>query len=179
MANQCKLRQNVGLESMNMMSNYDVTNNAHQIQWHHTPLNETPPLKIFCVCHWWHINYGECVQKNIHNVSTNFAKTLVWKPECDIKLWRHKHRTPNINDHHMPLNETPPMKIFCVSHWCRLWCRHLKAFWLRPAFGESCRLLGVNYAKGPVVDHVWDAPDQDLQVMLQMRDMCKASIILQ
>jgi len=32
MANQCKLRQNVGLESMNMMSNYDVTNNAHQIQ---------------------------------------------------------------------------------------------------------------------------------------------------
>jgi len=28
-------------------------------------------------------------------------------------LWRHKQRTPNTNDHHMPLNETP-MKIFCV-----------------------------------------------------------------
>jgi len=32
MADQRKLRQNVGLESMNMTSNYDVTNNAHQMQ---------------------------------------------------------------------------------------------------------------------------------------------------
>ena len=32
MADQRKLRQNVGLENMNMTSNYDVTNNAHQIQ---------------------------------------------------------------------------------------------------------------------------------------------------
>jgi len=28
---QRKLRQNVGLENMNMTSNYDVANNAHQI----------------------------------------------------------------------------------------------------------------------------------------------------
>ena len=31
-AGQSKLRQTVGLENMNMTSNYDVTNNAHQIQ---------------------------------------------------------------------------------------------------------------------------------------------------
>jgi len=49
-------------------------------------------------------------------MSTNFAKTLVWKHEYDVKLWRHKQRTPNTNDHSMPLNELPPMKIFCVRH---------------------------------------------------------------
>jgi len=32
MADQRKLRQDVGLENMNMTSNYDVTNNAHQIK---------------------------------------------------------------------------------------------------------------------------------------------------
>jgi len=32
MTDQRKLLQNVGLENMNMTSNYDVTNNAHQIQ---------------------------------------------------------------------------------------------------------------------------------------------------
>jgi len=32
MADQRKLRQNVGLENMNMTSNYGITNNAHQIQ---------------------------------------------------------------------------------------------------------------------------------------------------
>ena len=36
MADQRKLRQNVGLENMNMTANDDVTNNAHQIQM--TPL---------------------------------------------------------------------------------------------------------------------------------------------
>jgi len=35
MADQRKLRQDVGLENMNMTSNYDVTNNAHQM--HMTP----------------------------------------------------------------------------------------------------------------------------------------------
>ena len=48
-------------------------------------------------------------------MSTNFAKTLVWKHDYDAKLWRHKQRTPNTNDHHMTLNETP-MKNFCVRH---------------------------------------------------------------
>ena len=33
-------------------------------------------------------------------------------------IWRHKQRTPNTNEHHMPLNETP-IKIFCVRHWYR------------------------------------------------------------
>jgi len=53
-------------------------------------------------------------------VSRNFATTLVWKHEYDEKLLRHKQRTPNTNDHHMPLNEithenflsTPLMAIF-------------------------------------------------------------------
>ena len=46
----------------------------------------------------------------MHIMSTNLAKTLVWKQENDVKLWRHKQRTPNANDHHMTLNQTPPWK---------------------------------------------------------------------
>jgi len=49
-------------------------------------------------------------------VSTNFAKTLVWRHEYDVKLRRHKQRTSNTNDYPMPLNEIPLMKIFCVRH---------------------------------------------------------------
>jgi len=45
------------------------------------------------------------VQKNMHNVSINFAKTLVLKHKYDVKLLRQKQRTPNTNGHHMPLNE--------------------------------------------------------------------------
>jgi len=40
-------------------------------------------------------------------MSTNFAKTLVWKLEYDAQLWRHKKRTPNTNNQHMPLYENP------------------------------------------------------------------------
>jgi len=43
----------------------------------------------------------------MHIMSTNFDKTLVWKHDCDIKLWRHKQRTPSTNDYHMPLSEAP------------------------------------------------------------------------
>ena len=50
-------------------------------------------------------------------MSTNFAKTLVWKQDYDVILWRHKQRTPNTNDYPMPLNEPPPMKSFYVRHW--------------------------------------------------------------
>jgi len=49
----------------------------------------------------------------------------------------------------------------------------LKALLLRPVFGESCRLLRVNWRKFGY------APDQSLKVILQIRDTCKASIILQ
>ena len=38
-------------------------------------------------------------------VSTNFAQTLAWKHEYDVILRRHKQRTSNTNDYHMPLNE--------------------------------------------------------------------------
>ena len=51
-------------------------------------------------------------------MSTNFHKTLAWKHEYDVKLWRHKERTPNTNHHHISLNEPPPVKIFCLRH-CR------------------------------------------------------------
>jgi len=30
----------------------------------------------------------------MHIMSTDFPKTLVWKHENDVKLWRHKDRTP-------------------------------------------------------------------------------------
>jgi len=43
-------------------------------------------------------------------------KTLVWKQDYDVKLWCHNQRTPNTNDYPMPLNETYPIKIFCVRH---------------------------------------------------------------
>jgi len=62
-------------------------------------------------------------------MSTNFAKTLVWKQDYDVILWRHKQRTPNTNDYPMPLNETRPMKSFCVRHWAHQW--HLD--WDTPA----------------------------------------------
>ena len=31
-------------------------------------------------------------------MSANFARTLVWKHDYDVKLWRHKQRTPKTND---------------------------------------------------------------------------------
>jgi len=40
-------------------------------------------------------------------MSTDVTKMLVWKYGNDVKLWRHKQRTPNANDH-MTLNQTPP-----------------------------------------------------------------------
>ena len=43
-------------------------------------------------------------------MSTNFAKTLVWKQYYDVKSWRHKQRTTNTNDYPMSLNENPPWK---------------------------------------------------------------------
>jgi len=52
MADQRKLRQNVGLENMNMTSNYDVTNNALQIQMTPHATEWTPPMNIFWVRHW-------------------------------------------------------------------------------------------------------------------------------
>jgi len=46
----------------------------------------------------------------MHIMSTNFAKTLVSRHDYDVKLRRHKDHKPQTNDHHMPLNETPPWK---------------------------------------------------------------------
>jgi len=46
-SDQRKLRQNVGLENINMMSNYDVTNNAHQIQMKPYATELTLPHKNF------------------------------------------------------------------------------------------------------------------------------------
>jgi len=67
-------------------------------------------------------------------MSTNFAKTLVWKQDYDVKLWRHKQRIPNTNDP-MPLNETPPIKIFCVRHcsvvvWPQIFRLTFCSFWV-------------------------------------------------
>jgi len=84
------------------------------------------------------VRAGRCVQKNMHIMSTNFAKTLVWKHEYDVKLWRHKQRTLNTNDHHMPLNETPhedflrtPLQVRIVKLWVNcsvVWCTVLFLF---------------------------------------------------
>ena len=63
----------------------------------------------------WHLKRMECIYKNMHSMSTNFAKTLALKYEYVVKLWRHKQRIPKTNDHYLLLNETP-LKIFCIRH---------------------------------------------------------------
>jgi len=69
----------------------------------------------------------------MHIVSTNFAKTFVWKHEYDVKLWRHQQGTPNTNDHHMPLSETP----FMTQELDRNHCIHGRP---QKFFqGEQCR----------------------------------------
>ena len=46
--------------------------------------------------------YAYCVNKH--------RQTLVWKHKYDVKLWRHKQRTPNTNIHDMPMNESATRK---------------------------------------------------------------------
>ena len=43
----------------------------------------------------------------MHIMSTNFAKSLVWKHGYDVKLRRHKQRIPNTNDNHMQMPPPP------------------------------------------------------------------------
>jgi len=71
-------------------------------------------------------------------MSRNFAKTLLWKHGHDVKLRRHKQRTPNTIDHHMTLNQPPPMKIFCVRH-CELVTTNkgLKSHWILTVKGKK------------------------------------------
>ena len=65
-------------------------------------------------------------------MSRNFAKTLVWKLDYDVILWRHKQRTPNTNDYPMPLNETPhekflrtPLNLLFTSLFTSSYGKHL------------------------------------------------------
>jgi len=48
-----------------------------------------------------------------------------------------------------------------------------QARWLRPALGESCRLLRINQVKELVAICVSNAPDQCSKVVLQIRAMCR------
>jgi len=60
------------------------------------------------------------VWKNIHIyiVTTNFTKTLIWKHEYYVKLWRDKQPIPNTNNHnhHMRLNKIPPWKFSAYAN---------------------------------------------------------------
>jgi len=49
-------------------------------------------------------------------MSTNFVETLDWTNEYDFKLQRPKQCTPNINDHHVPLNETAYATVYSHYH---------------------------------------------------------------
>ena len=49
----------------------------------------------------------------MHIVSTNFAKTLVWKYEYDVKLWRHKRTNYKWLTYG---TEWIPHENFCVRH---------------------------------------------------------------
>jgi len=42
--------------------------------------------------------------ENMHILSTNYCRTLLWKHDYDVKWWCHKQSTPNTNVHYMPLN---------------------------------------------------------------------------
>ena len=72
---------------------------------------------------------------------TNFTKTLVWKQDYDVILWRHKQRTPNTNDYPMPLNETPPMKSFCVRHWIRQTTTRSRHYWRKTSQVRFCEIV--------------------------------------
>jgi len=43
---------------------------------------------------------------NMHVVSTNFAKTFLWKHKHDVKLWCQKQHTPSKNEQHTSLKNT-------------------------------------------------------------------------
>ena len=49
---------------------------------------------------------GVDVEKYAHYVNI-LRQNVGLKHDYDVKLWRHKQRTPNTNDHQMPLNKTP------------------------------------------------------------------------
>jgi len=55
----------------------------------------------------------------MHIMSTIFANTLVWKHDYDAKLWLHKQRTSNTNEHHTPLNQWLSKCLISTSngHW--------------------------------------------------------------
>jgi len=73
-------------------------------------------------------------------VSTNFA----WKHEYDVKLWRHKQRTPNTNYHHLPLNETPPWKfsVYATEWEWEIDERNLKIMKLTNFILKGYKILG-------------------------------------
>jgi len=75
-------------------------------------------------------------------MSTNFGKTLVWKYEYEAKLRRHKRRTPNTNDHHMPLYETQFFACASASgtRTSSCWTVNLAAFSCRQWFMDLRRL---------------------------------------
>jgi len=56
-------------------------------------------------------------------MSTNFAETLVWKQDYDVKSWRHKQRTTSTNDYPMSLNETPTWKFSAYATDHDVWQR--------------------------------------------------------
>ena len=108
----------------------------------------------------WHKGSG--CRKICIITSSNFAKTLVWKLGNDVKLRRHKQRTPNTNDHHMTFDQTPPWNFlrtplnsrpkacfaeysqqscsFYYSHWILLWLI-LKSWLFNPALIYDCLVI--------------------------------------
>jgi len=78
-------------------------------------------------------------------MSTNFAKTLVWKHEYDIKLLRHKYRTPQTNDHHMSLNETPHEIFLRMPLSADGTAQRLDCLWLVPSLPELWSRISSNF----------------------------------
>jgi len=106
---------------------------------------------------------GVRVDKYDSYVST-LRQNVGLENEYDVKLWRHKDRIPNENAHHIPLNETLPMKIFCVRHWSQLpfvkkrrqWIKQIREKAPSRLFSnrKACSLATTNYSP---------CPDNDVQ----------------
>jgi len=93
--------------------------------------------------------------ENVHIMSTNFAKTLVWKHVNDVKLWRHKQRTQNTNGHLWPWTKPPQWKFSAyatASHHAihrlvglhfLIWCQRYPALVHEPLTARKrCQIRG-------------------------------------
>jgi len=78
-------------------------------------------------------------------ISANFTKTLVWKTWIRRQIMTSQTTDMKHKWHQTPLNEPPPMKIFCVHHWTIEQCF---STWGTAALWWDIWRLGIKFWKG-------------------------------